>query len=116
MIIENNSKIFWLAIWPNKLMYSRSNLIYARKLTDGRLLFLALECFEQQWLQGDLKFIVDVAHYEMESKPAGAVSMLHLGIPEHHCPFWKGFSFDQLYSLYKAISATPKSVLPHQMK
>ena len=52
-----------------------------------------------------------VAHYEMESKPAGAVSMLHSGIPEHHRPFWKEFSVDQLYSLYKAISATPKSVV-----
>ena len=57
------------------------------------------------------QFIVDVAHYEMESKPAGAVSMLHSGIPEHHRPFWKEFSVNQLYSLYKAISATPKSVV-----
>ena len=57
------------------------------------------------------KFIVDVAHYEMELKPAGAVSMLHSGIPEKHDSFWKEFSVDRLYSVYKAISAIPKSVV-----
>lgn len=47
----------------------------------------------------------------MEMKPAGAVSVFHSGIPEQHRPFWKDFSVEQLYSLYKAISATPKSVV-----
>ena len=47
----------------------------------------------------------------MEMKPAGAVRVFHSGIPEQHRPFWKDFSVEQLYSLYKAISATPKSVV-----
>ena len=33
----------------------------------------------------------------MELKPAGAVSMLHSGIPEQHHSFWKDFSVEGLW-------------------
>ena len=57
------------------------------------------------------KLITDVAHYELCIKPSSAMHSLRAGVPAEYYPFWKDFSVQKLYGLYKALNITPESVI-----
>ena len=57
------------------------------------------------------QLIVEVAHYELTIKPAGALSIFHCGVPVQYHAFWREFSVSQLYDLYKALNVTPGAVV-----
>lgn len=52
-----------------------------------------------------------VAWHEFLTKPLGALHALHSGIPTIHYEWWKRFSVERLFSLYKSLNATPQQVI-----
>lgn len=45
------------------------------------------------------------------SKPLEALHALHSGIPTIHHEWWKRFSVERLFGLYKSLNATPQQVI-----
>lgn len=58
-----------------------------------------------------LKLLTDVAKYHFLRKPGTAISEMKSGIPEVHRQFWNKLSIGELYTVYKAVQATPAKVL-----
>lgn len=58
-----------------------------------------------------LKLIAGVAKYHFLRKPASAIAEISSGIPEVHTPFWRQMDTSELYSIYKALQASPAKVL-----
>ena len=57
------------------------------------------------------QLIIDVARYELTVKPLSALYSLRAGVPVEYHPFWKEFSVQKLYDLYRALNVTPESFL-----
>lgn len=55
--------------------------------------------------------ILQVAQYELLTKPFGALLSLYRGVPKEYRSFFGAFSVEELYELYKCLNATPGSVL-----
>jgi len=50
--------------------------------------------------------IIGVVKYEFCVKPAAAISIINMGIPEEHKKFWKDLGVDGIAHLYTSLSAT----------
>lgn len=57
------------------------------------------------------QIVVDVARYEFTVKSLSAVIVMRSGFPEIYNEFWKEYSCEDMFSLYKAMCATPSTVL-----
>ena len=57
------------------------------------------------------QLILQVARYELVRKPLGALLSLYRGVPTEYHPFFSGFSVGDLHGLYRALNATPGSVM-----
>ena len=55
--------------------------------------------------------IIGVAKYEFCVKPAAAISVINMGIPEEHKKFWKDLGVDGIAHLYNCLSVTNDKVL-----
>lgn len=61
---------------------------------------------------GNLRgLLVRVARHEFFTKPLEALHALHSGIPTIHHEWWKRFSVERLFGLYKSLNATPQQVI-----
>jgi hypothetical protein len=58
-----------------------------------------------------LSLIAETAKFHFIRKPAAAVADIRSGIPMVHSAFWSRMSVGDLYSVYKALQATPAKVL-----
>ena len=57
------------------------------------------------------QLILQVARYELVHKPLGALLSLYRGVPTEYHPLFSGFSVGDLHGLYRALNATPGSVM-----
>ena len=57
------------------------------------------------------QLIAEVARYVLTVKPLGAMYSLCAGVPVEYHTFWNDFSVKTLYELYKALNATPESII-----
>ena len=57
------------------------------------------------------RLVVEVAKHEFMDKPLRVLYTMNSGIPAPHFGFWKKFSADDLYDLYKELIATPANVI-----
>ena len=57
------------------------------------------------------QMIKQVARHELVVKPLGALMELHSGVPRAYTPFLHSYTVEEMYELYKALNATPGSVL-----
>ena len=57
-----------------------------------------------------LRTILRIRHHFL-GKPLGILYALDDGLPKPHKVFWSQFTVEKLFSLYKAMNATPSSVL-----
>ncbi len=57
------------------------------------------------------KLVIDVARHVFLGKPLGLVYSMSSGVPKCHHAFWSQLTVHKLYELYKALNATPQSVL-----
>ncbi len=55
--------------------------------------------------------LIDVAKYELITKPSGAIYNLHAGVPQQYYPFIATFSVASLYSIYTSSNVSQASVL-----
>ena len=55
--------------------------------------------------------IVQVSHFQFILKPMPAVLSVNSGIAREELPFWNNMSTEQLYSLYRALSASSFKIL-----
>ena len=72
----------------------------------------SMGCRENPTTRNIRQLITDVAKHELTVKPLGALFSFHSGVPNQYHPFWqKHFNVNSLYKLYKALSATPETVI-----
>ena len=57
------------------------------------------------------ELIIEIAKFYFLRKPAAAISEIKSGIPDIHIQFWNNMSIGDLYSIYKALQASPSKVL-----
>lgn len=57
------------------------------------------------------QLIIDVARYEFSVKTVAATHAMRVGVPTIYSGFWENFTTEELFTLYKALTATPSSVL-----
>ena len=57
------------------------------------------------------KLILGVAKYEFCCKPAAAISLINMGIPDEHKKFWKDTDVNGIACLYKCLTVTNDKVL-----
>ena len=55
--------------------------------------------------------LIQVAQFEFCSKPAAAVSLMHLGIPPNHANFWQRSSVVGISSIYRTLAVSSRKVL-----
>ena len=71
----------------------------------------AMGCRELPTSSNIQQLLLQVARYELVSKPLGSLLSLYRGVPRQYRAFFSQFSVLDLYQLYKAMNATPASVL-----
>ena len=57
------------------------------------------------------QLLIDAAKHQFKIKPLGALYSVYSGVPVQYQPFWRQFSTEKLFDLYKALNATPRAVL-----
>ncbi len=57
------------------------------------------------------KLITQVAQFEFCSKPAGAISMIHSGIPDSNKSFWKKMGINGISGVYESLTVNSEKVL-----
>lgn len=57
------------------------------------------------------RLVLEVAKHELCVKPLGAMCHLHAGVPAEYLGFLKKFSVEKLFNLFKALCATPDTVM-----
>lgn len=57
------------------------------------------------------QLINDVARYEFSVKTLTATHAMRIGVPTIYSGFWENFTTEELFTLYKALTTTPSSVL-----
>ena len=70
-----------------------------------------LDCTEIPTPSNMRRLLISIAKYILQGKPLGILLTMRSGVPKCYQSFWQQFSMDKLYRLYKALSASPSSVL-----
>ena len=101
------------SIFREALLFSQNNeASFTPQMAESLLNILsAMGCREVPTVHNIRQLVLQVARYELISKPFGSLLSLHRGVPSVYHPFLTGFSVQQLYELYKALNATPGSVI-----
>lgn len=55
--------------------------------------------------------ITQVARHEILNVPLRSIHKMNTGVPVQHQQFWKGFSINLLFRMYKAMIVTPSKVI-----
>ena len=55
--------------------------------------------------------MISIAKYTFQGKPLGILLTMRSGVLVCYHSFWQQFNIDKLFRLYKALSASPSSVL-----
>lgn len=74
-------------------------------------IFSRMECRDLPKPDNLERLITAVARHEFITKRLGALYGMNGGVPITHHPFWEGVGVGELYTWYKALSASPKRVL-----
>ena len=101
------------SIFREALMSSQNKeAAFTPQLAESLLTILStMGCRELPTVHNIQHLVLQVARYELISKPFGSLLSLHRGVPTVYHPFLTGFTVKQLYELYKALNATPGSVI-----
>lgn len=84
---------------------------FPHDLSEGLLALLSrLGCREVPSPK-NLRRVVEVAKHEFIGKPLRVLYAMNSGVPVQHKDFWKRFSVDDLFALYKALVANPANVI-----
>ena len=92
------------------------NALKSRKLTmeeqtDVVNVLSRVGCREIPTSNNLSQLLVQMAKYEFQEVPIGALFQLHSGVPITHHPFWRQFTVGDLYMLYRILNATPAQVI-----
>lgn len=55
--------------------------------------------------------IISTARHQFLGKPLGILYTIHSGVPKPYLRFWEQFTIEEFFQLYKALNATPDTVL-----
>lgn len=69
------------------------------------------DCKEIPTSQSLLRLVTGIAKQHFLGKTFGMLFMMHLGVPHPYHPFWKKYTVNELFELYKALNATTGAVL-----
>lgn len=92
-------------------LHHRANQLYSDDVQASIVSVLArMGCREIPTPSNLPNLIVQVARFEFCSKPAGAIAMIHSGIPPTHKQFWEQLGIDGISELYAALTVSPEKV------
>ena len=88
------------------------NSHFSPQLNDALLSVLSIRgCREMPTPSNIQRILLQVAQYELLTKPLSALLSLSRGVPKEYHSFLRGFSVARLYELYKSLNATRGSVI-----
>lgn len=70
-----------------------------------------LDCTEIPTPANVKQIVVSIAKHQLLNKPLGMLFTFNSGVSQLHRDFWKKFSVEKFFELYKALNATPETVL-----
>jgi len=107
------SLVEYVSSFDRQILHEALSGPFVSSTLQGKVLDILsrLGCTEVPTPANIHQLIIKVAKHQFCIKPLGNLYRMHSGVPQSYHAFWKKFSVERLHQLYKALNATPNSVL-----